>query len=85
MFATMFNLTFLYIPLILLLVIVVFWLYPLKVYYDAARASGIPLVVLPFDSANPLWMLLDRPVTFFFARFPIFKGSSFTRFNPPPL
>lgn len=55
-------------------------LYGLKVNYDDARKIGLPIIVLPFDSANPLWMIIDRKVVQLVRRIPYCSGN-FTRFN----
>lgn len=55
-------------------------LYGLKVNYDDARKTGLPLIVLPFDSANPLWMVVDRKVVQLVRQIPFCSGN-FTRFN----
>lgn len=70
-----------YVQLAIVVSLVYLWLCPLEINYDGARATGVPMAVMPFESANPLWMLLDRPVTAFFSRFPALKSSSFVRFN----
>lgn len=55
-------------------------LYGLKTNYDDARRTGLPVIVLPVDSANPLWMVIDRKVAQFVRRIPFCSGN-FTRFN----
>ena len=59
---------------------VLYILYGLKVNYDDARKTGLPIIVLPMDSANPLWMIIDRKVTQLVRRIPFCSGN-FTRFN----
>lgn len=67
-----------------LLTLVLAWLlyvlYGLKVNYDNARKTGLPLIILPFDSANPLWMVIDRKVVQLVRHIPFCAGN-FTRFN----
>jgi hypothetical protein len=55
-------------------------LYGLKVNYDAARKTGLPVIVLPIDCGNPLWLVIDRKVCRFVRRIPFCSGN-FTRFN----
>ncbi|PQE02867.1 cytochrome P450 protein [Rutstroemia sp. NJR-2017a BBW] len=52
----------------------------LAVNYNKARKIGLPLVILPIDSGNPLWMSIDTKVLPFFRRLP-FGFQNFTRFN----
>ena len=70
--------------LLALLTLVLAWLlyalYELKVNYDNARKTGLPLIILPFDSANPLWMVIDRKVVQLVRHVPFCSGN-FTRFN----
>lgn len=55
-------------------------LYGLKVNYNDVRKICLPIIVLPFDSANPLWMIIDRKVVQLVRRIPSCSGN-FTRFN----
>jgi len=55
-------------------------LYGLLINYNAARKTGLPLVILPFDSGHPLWMIIDRKVVQLVRRIP-FGSGTFTRFN----
>lgn len=68
--------------LLALLLGVFYILYGLKINYDDACKTGLPIIVLPFDSANPLWMIIDRKVTQqqLVRRIPFCSGN-FTRFN----
>lgn len=66
--------------LALVLAWVLYLLYGLKVNYDIARKTGLPLIILPFDSANPLWMIIDRKVVGLVRRIPFCSGN-FTIFN----
>ena len=52
----------------------------LLVNYRAARKTGLPLIVLPFDTGYPLWMIVDRKVVRLCRRLP-FGSGTFTRFN----
>lgn len=54
--------------------------YCLLVNYFEAQKTGLPLVILPIDSGNPLWMNIDTRVLPFFRRLP-FGFKNFTRFN----
>jgi hypothetical protein len=54
--------------------------YCLAVNWSQARKTGLPLVILPIDCGNPLWMSIDTRVLPFFRRLP-FGFKSFTRFN----
>lgn len=67
-------------PLALVLGWLSYVLYGLEVNYDDARKSGLPVIVLPIDSANPLWMVIDRKVAQLIRRIPFCSGN-FTRFN----
>ena len=67
-------------PLALVLGWLSYVLYGLKVNYDDARKSGLPVIVLPIDSANPLWMIIDRKVAQLVRHIPFCSGN-FTRFN----
>lgn len=73
-----------FVILLALLTLVLAWvlyvLYGLKVNYDNARKTGLPLIILPFDSANPLWMIIDKKVVRLVRRVPFCSGN-FTRFN----
>ena len=69
-----------FVPLALSLGIVLYILYGLSVNYHAARKTGLPLVVLPFDCGNPLWLIIDRKVVQLARRVP-FCSRTFTRFN----
>ncbi|KUL86399.1 hypothetical protein ZTR_08167 [Talaromyces verruculosus] len=59
---------------------VVYTIYCVLVNYYEARKTGLPLVILPIDSGNPLWMSIDTRVLPFFRRLP-FGSKNFTRFN----
>jgi hypothetical protein len=48
--------------------------------YAQARKTGLPLVVLPVDCGNPLWMSIDTRVLPFVRRLP-FSFTNFTRFS----
>ncbi|KAA8569039.1 hypothetical protein EYC84_000712 [Monilinia fructicola] len=54
-------------------------LYSLAVNYNIARKTGLPLVILPIDSGNPLWMAVDTKILPYFKHLPLTKN--FTRFN----
>lgn len=73
-----------FLVLLALLAVVLTWvfylLYGLKVNYDDARKTGLPLIILPFDSANPLWMIIDKKVVNLVRHIPFCSGN-FTRFN----
>ena len=66
--------------LVLLLGCVFYFLYGLLINYSAARKTGLPLVALPFDCGNPLWMIVDRKIVSLARRLP-FGSGTFTRFN----
>ena len=68
------------VPSAFLLGIGLYVLYGLLVNYNAARKTGLPLIVLPFDCGNPLWLIIDRKVVQFIRRIPLCSGT-FTRFN----
>lgn len=72
--------SFVVLALLAVLLGVLYILYGLKVNYDDARKTGLPIVVLPIDSANPLWMVIDRKVVQLVRRIPFCSGN-FTRFN----
>jgi cytochrome P450 len=59
---------------------ILYVVYCLAVNYSKARKTGLPLVILPIDSGNPLWMSIDTRVLPFFRRLP-FGFKNFTRFN----
>ena len=67
-------------PLALSLGIALYILYGLLVNYNAASKTGLPLIVLPFDSGNPLWLIIDRKVVQLVRQIPFCSGT-FTRFN----
>ena len=71
---------FVLIPLVLTLGTVLYFLYGLLVNYNAARKTGLPLIVLPFDCGNPLWLIIDRKIVQLVRRIPFCSGT-FTRFN----
>lgn len=71
---------FLAVPIALFLSIVLYLLYGLLVNYNAARKTGLPLIVLPFDCGHPLWLIIDRKVAQLVRRLP-FGSGTFTRFN----
>ncbi|KAL8832106.1 MAG: hypothetical protein Q9191_000463 [Dirinaria sp. TL-2023a] len=48
--------------------------------YDAARKTGLPVIVLPIDCGNPLWLIFDRKIVQLVCRIP-FGSGTFTRFN----
>jgi hypothetical protein len=69
--------------LLLLLTLVAWSLYLascLARNYYQARKIGIPMVILPVDPVNPLWMSIDTLFIPFFKRIP-FGSGTFTRFN----
>ncbi|KAL8845792.1 MAG: hypothetical protein Q9221_009069 [Calogaya cf. arnoldii] len=68
------------VPLSLFVVLVLYFLYGLLVNYNAARKTGLPLIILPFDCGNPLWLIIDRKIAQFIRRLP-FGSGTFTRFN----
>jgi hypothetical protein len=55
--------------------------YCLAVNYAQARKTGLPLVVLPIDCGNPLWMSIDTRVLPFFFRSLPFSFTNCTRFS----
>ena len=70
-----------------LLVLVISWfgwtlygVYCLAVNYYHARKTGLPLVFLPIDSGNPLWMAIDTRILPFFRYLP-WGFKNFIRFN----
>lgn len=71
---------FVLVPFALSLGTVLYVLRGLLVNYNAARKTGLPLIILPFDSGNPLWMIIDRKIVQFIRRIPLCSGT-FTRFN----
>lgn len=76
----MFFSAFLLAPVALFLSLALYLLYGLLVNYTAARKTGLPLIVLPFDCGNPLWLIIDRKVAQLVRRIPFGPGT-FTRFN----
>ncbi|KAL8635664.1 MAG: hypothetical protein Q9228_006869 [Teloschistes exilis] len=68
------------VPLAVALSTVFYVLYGLLVNYKAARETGLPLIVLPVDCGNPLWLIVDRKIVQFMRRIPFCSGT-FTRFN----
>lgn len=68
------------VPLALVLSCAFYVLYGLLINYNAARKTGLPLVILPFDCGNPLWMIIDRKVVQWVRHIP-FGSGTFTRFN----
>ncbi|KAI4089759.1 MAG: hypothetical protein LQ339_008485 [Xanthoria mediterranea] len=76
----MFYSAFLLAPVALFLSFALYLLYGLLVNYTAARKTGLPLIVLPFDCGNPLWLIIDRKVAQLVRRIPFGPGT-FTRFN----
>ncbi|KAL9599128.1 MAG: hypothetical protein Q9179_003657 [Wetmoreana sp. 5 TL-2023] len=68
------------VPLALSLSTVLYVLYGLLVNYNVARKTGLPLIVLPFDCGNPLWLIIDRKIVQLVHRIPFCSGT-FTRFN----
>ena len=77
---SMFYSAFVLVPLALSLGTVLYFSYGLLVNYNAARKTRLPLVILPFDSGNPLWMIFDRKIVQLVRRIPFCSGT-FTRFN----
>lgn len=71
---------FVILPLALSLGTVLYVLYGLLVNYNAARKTGLPLIVLPFDCGHPLWLIIDRKIVQLVRRIPFCSGT-FTRFN----
>ena len=71
---------FVLVPLALSLGTGLYFSYGLLVNYNAARKTGLPLIILPFDSGNPLWMIFDRKIVQLVRRIPFCSGT-FTRFN----
>ncbi|KAI4119507.1 MAG: hypothetical protein LQ345_000609 [Seirophora villosa] len=71
---------FLLVPLTASLGTVLLILYRLLVNYNAARGTGLPIIVLPVDCGNPLWLILDRKIAQWVRRSPVGSGT-FTRFN----
>ena len=71
---------FVLVPLALSLGTVLYFSYGLLVNYNAARKTGLPLIVLPFDCGNPLWLITDRKIVQLVRRIP-FGSGTFTRFN----
>ena len=53
----------------------------LLVNYNAARKTGLPIVILPFDGGHPLWMIIDRKVVSLIRGIPYCSETSFVRFN----
>lgn len=72
--------SFVLVPLALSLSTALYLLYGLLVNYNAARKTGLPLIVLPVDCGNPLWLIIDRKIVQFVRRIP-FGSGTFTRFN----
>lgn len=68
------------IPLVVLGGCAAYFLYGLLSNYNAARKTGLPLIVLPFDCGNPLWLIIDRKIVQLVRRIPFGPGT-FTRFN----
>ena len=67
-------------PLTIALGTVLYVLCGLLVNYNAARKTGLPLIVLPVDCGNLLWLIIDRKIVQFVSRI-LFCSGSFTRFN----
>ncbi|KUJ15990.1 cytochrome P450 monooxygenase-like protein [Mollisia scopiformis] len=63
-----------------LLAWIIYVLYCLTVNFIKAKKTGLPLVILPIDCGNPLWMSIDTRVLPYFRRLP-FGTNNFTRFN----
>lgn len=55
-------------------------LYGLKANYEVACRTELPLILLPVDCGNPLWLAVDRKVVQWVCRIP-FSSGNFTRFN----
>ena len=68
------------VPLAISLGIILYVLHGLLVNYNAARKTGLPLIVLPVDCGNPLWLIIDRKVVRLLRHIPFCSGT-FTRFN----
>ncbi len=66
--------------LALLLSFVLYVMHGFRVNYNAARKTGLPLIVLPIDCGSPLWLILDRKIVQVVRRLPFCSGT-FTRFN----
>lgn len=71
---------FLLVPLVSSLATALFLLYRLLVNYNAARKTDLPIIVLPVDCGNPLWLIVDRKIAQWIRRIPVGSGT-FTRFN----
>ncbi len=76
----MLGLSFLLSSFLALVAWTLFTLYCLALNYYQARKIGVPLVILPIDPGNPLWMTIDTKIIPFFKRLP-FGSGNFTRFN----
>ena len=71
---------FVLVPFALSLVTVLYVLHGLLVNYNAARKTDLPLVILPVDCGNPLWLIIYRRIVQLVRRIPFCSGT-FTRFN----
>ena len=71
---------FILVPLAVSLAAVFYILYGLLVNYNAARKTGLPIILLPFDCGNPLWLIIDRQVMQWLRRLPVGSGT-ISRFN----
>ena len=71
---------FVIVPLAFSLGVIFYVLYGLFVNYAAARKTGLPLIILPFDCGNPAWLIIDRRIVQLIRRIPFCSGT-FTRFN----
>ncbi|KAL8798471.1 MAG: hypothetical protein Q9200_007767, partial [Gallowayella weberi] len=71
---------FLLLPSALWLALLIYILYNLFLNYTAARKTGLPTIILPFDCGHPLWLIIDRKVAQWVRRIP-FGSGTFTRFN----
>lgn len=68
------------IPGVLSLISAFYVLYHVFLNYTAARKTGLPIVILPFDCGHPLWLTIDRKVAQW-ARRIAFGPWTITRFN----
>ncbi|KAL8993149.1 MAG: hypothetical protein Q9169_006570 [Polycauliona sp. 2 TL-2023] len=73
--------TILVVPVTLCLSLAFYLLYGLAVNYNAARKTGLPFIILPFDCGHPLWLIIDRNVAQWARRYIPFGSGTFTRFN----
>lgn len=59
---------------------VLYTVYCVAVNYLRARKISVPIIILPIDPGNPLWMSIDTKIIPLFKRIPFGTGN-FTRFN----